>query len=58
MSAYVYGTFQSVSQMKQKQGGQSSEKEADHEEFMQCTGTILTLQTMPTENEVVEGQVE
>lgn len=57
MSAYVYGTFQSVSQMKQKQG-QSSEKDADHEEFMQCTGTILTLQTIPTENEVVEGQVE
>lgn len=31
MSAHVYGTFQTVSQMKQKQGGQSSEKDGDHE---------------------------
>lgn len=30
MSAHVYGTFQSVSQMKKKQE-QSSEKDADHE---------------------------
>ena len=31
MSAHVYSTFQTASQMKQKQGGQSSERDADHE---------------------------
>lgn len=31
MSAHVYGTFYSVSQMKQRQQGQSLEKDANHE---------------------------
>lgn len=58
MSAYVYNTFQSVSQMKQKQGDSLLQgKDTDHEKVY-----VVHRYNSHTSNqqkmEVVEGQVE
>lgn len=45
--------------MKQKQGGQSSEKDADHLSWKGlCSAQVLFSHFKPTENDVAEGQVE